>query len=426
MLEEYQNHSDQPAATLSMDAKFLEQLAKQTGFIRRKTSRFSATGFLLSLLKAIGSGQSSLNQLCISLAQHHPRALCKQALAYHFSEPALLFLQHLLTKVNETSTSMPGMQSRFKRILLQDSTQLRLHPGNAHHFKGMGNDSGATSAAKLDVISNLLTGEHFPSRISDGRHQDRANGPRIFDYLESGDLILRDMGYFDVDSFARMEQLNANWISRLHALVHAWDSQHVCLEERLSSFHGHVLDLDVTITHKGHPTRLIAIRASEEIKARRRAKGKDRRKRMGNTATKRSLEREGWNLYVTNLSREEFEAKDIVALYEGRWAIEIRFRALKGSARLHELLQRRTNKTALSVLLTAVMLFAHIGAKAINWLRSKAPTGRLLSAEKVYQWLANSLISLASIRAPMPYDIRALCLDRRSRLCLLRKMEPLF
>jgi len=426
MLKDYPAILVQPAAALNIDAALLDNLAKEAGFIRRKTSRFSATGFFLSLLKAVGSGQSSLNQLCISLAQHQPRALCKQGLAYHFSEPALDFLKRLLDKVNEASSNVPGIESRFGRILLQDSTQLRLHPGNAAHFKGMGNDAGATAAAKLDVISNLLTGEYFPSQISDGRHQDRSNGPRIFDYLESGDLVLRDMGYFDVDSFARMEDLGASWISRLHALVHVWDMEGVCLEERLSSSQGQVLDMDVTLTHKGHRARLIAIRATEEVKARRRAKGKERRKRMGNTATKRSLEREGWNLYVTNLSREEFAAKDIVTLYEGRWAIEIRFRALKGSTRLREMFQRRTNKTTLNVLLTAVMIFAHMGAKAILWLRSKAPVGRLPSAEKVYQWLANSLLSLANIRAPIPYDMRALCLDRRARTCLQRKIEPLF
>jgi hypothetical protein len=144
---------------------------------------------------------------------------------------------------------------------------------------------------------------------------------------------------------------------------------------------------------------------------------------MGNTATKRSLEREGWNLYVTNLSREQFKAKDIVTLYEGRWAIEIRFRALKGGARMRELFQRRTNKTALRVLLTAVMIFAHIGAKAILWLRSKAPLGRIPSVEKVYQWLVNSLLSLANISAPIPYDMRAMCLDRRSRTCLQNKID---
>lgn len=71
-------------------------------------------------------------------------------------------------------------------------------------------------------------------------------------------------------------------------------------------------------SHKGHQARLIAIRATKEVRARRRAKGSERRKRMGNTATKRSLEREGWNLYVTNLSGEESAAKNIVTLYEGR------------------------------------------------------------------------------------------------------------
>lgn len=426
MLEDYQDHSAQPAATLTIDAKTLEHLATQTGFIQRKTSRFSATGFLLALLKAVGSGQASLNQLCMSLAHHQPRALTKQGLDYHFNEPAVAFLESLLSKFAESSLPTSAYQHHFRRIFLQDSTQFWLHPGNAAHFKGVGNNSGATAAAKLDVISDLVSGELLPSHLSDGRHQDRANGPRIFDYLEAGDLVLRDMGYFDVEDFARIEQAGANWISRLHALAHVSDEEGNCLEDLLRDCRGDVLDIDVTITRKGHKARLIAVRAEQEVTERRRAKAKDRRKRMGNKASKRSLEREGWNLYVTDLPREQFECKDIVTLYQGRWDIEIRFRALKSSARMRELFKRRTNKTALRVFLTAVMIFAHIGAKVIQWLRPKAAQTRPLSAEKVYQWLANSLLSLTSINAPIPYDMRALCLERRSRPCLRSKIQPLF
>ena len=214
----------------------------------------------------------------------------------------------------------------------------------------------------------------------------------------------RVRGAMMVEIIVRRRAVPGLW----HAGGKVWDLQGVSLEERLSTFKGQVLDLDVLLTHKGHSVRLIAIGSSEETKSRRRAKGKDRRKRMGNTATKQSLAREGWNLYVTDLSREEFEARDIVAIYEGRWAIEIRFRAPKGSARLRELLQRRTSKTALRVLLTAVLIFVHIGAKAINWLSAKTPMRRLLSAEKVYQWLANSLVSLTTMRSPIPYDMRSL------------------
>ncbi len=45
----------------------LESLAKESGFIVRKTKGFSASGFVLSLIKSVITGKPSFNQLASNL-----------------------------------------------------------------------------------------------------------------------------------------------------------------------------------------------------------------------------------------------------------------------------------------------------------------------------------------------------------------------
>ena len=50
----------------------LESLAKESGFIVRKTKGFSASGFVLSLIKSVITGKPSFNQLALTLVTMLP------------------------------------------------------------------------------------------------------------------------------------------------------------------------------------------------------------------------------------------------------------------------------------------------------------------------------------------------------------------
>jgi hypothetical protein len=117
---------------------------------------------------------------------------------------------------------------------LEDATQMRMHPKNHSSFRAVANNSGVTSGAKIDVIMNLVSGELLRQKETQGYVQDRSLGPELLPMIMEGDLVLRDMGYFDVSSFAYIESQSAYWLSRLHgqASVRLLDGK--TLEELLS------------------------------------------------------------------------------------------------------------------------------------------------------------------------------------------------
>ena len=428
-IQSYRGHSTQPAATLNLTRDEIESLAKQVGFIKRRTQGFSASGFLLSLLKAVTGGKGSLSHLATSLGATEVRTLTRQGLAYRFSSQGLKFMQECLALVGADlhKPKHKGLiPMKFSRVILQDATQVRLHPKNAKHYKGIGNKSGAVSCAKLDTLTVLSTGEVVSTLLTNGKEQDRVNGHQLFDHLKKGDLVLRDMGYFDVKAFARIEAQGAFWVSRLTALASVWVDNKTPIEELLRRTSQDVLDLGVVVTKKRHKCRLIAVRLPEEVANLRRAKAKKHRKKMGSQPRKESLLRAGWSLYLTNLDVDEVESLDIVKIYEQRWAIEIQFRALKGSSKIRNLLNCRANKTHLHILLTALMIYAQLIGKSYCFMLGKSQKKRSVSIEKVAQWLSLRVVEMRSIEAPLTYAIKNLLHEKRHRKPLAERAKSLF
>ena len=133
----------------------LTEIAKKTGLIKRNTSKFSADGFLLSLLQAVSSGQGSLQNLVLQLSQILNCSLSRQGLHYRFKPEALLFLQEVSDSLYQLQAGS-NKGSCFKRVLLQDSTQLRLPPKSSKHYKGIGNKWGPKGSAKIDIALSIV------------------------------------------------------------------------------------------------------------------------------------------------------------------------------------------------------------------------------------------------------------------------------
>ena len=75
--------------------KKLPVLAKETGFIQRRSSKFSGEGFVLTLLKGVLSGKGSLNQLAGILGRTGVRPLSRQALWERVDKRAVSFMQEV-------------------------------------------------------------------------------------------------------------------------------------------------------------------------------------------------------------------------------------------------------------------------------------------------------------------------------------------
>ena len=397
----------------------LRKLAIQSGLISRQTRKFSAHGFLLALLKAVSTGHASFGQMAISLGDSEALTLSRQALHQRMKPSAVTFLQSVLQQLTSSSVGAPVKDGKFPfgRILVEDATQFRMHPKNHPFFRAVANNSGPTAGAKVDVVFDLISGHLLGHREVEGHVQDRTLGPQLLPMVEKGDLVLRDMGYFDVAAFAEIEAKQAFWLSRLHGQAGVTLEDGQSLETRLASTTADTLELDVTLTQRGHPVRLIAIRASPEVAARRRQLKKEKRKRNGTQASKQSLAREDWNILVTNIPVGQCPAEELCRLYRQRWEIEIHFRAWKQSLHMHKALHRITSRTHLHALILAAMIFSTLAVRIKLLILSRQPE-RQVSGEKLFGWLSGRLKMLRSLWSELVFDPRHFhrCKRRRKTL----------
>lgn len=164
--------------------------------------------------------------------------------------------------------------------------------------------------------------------------------------------------------------------------------------------------------------RLVAIRLPEETANRRRQQKKEKRFKNKTSPRKRTLIREGWNLYLTNLTETQCTADEVVRSYEQRWQIEIQFRALKQSTAMKKAMGRITNRNHLQPLLYAAMIFATLTVRIHRLIASPLSKPFRLSIEKTAVWLSQSLTFLRNLGSPLEYDMRHLLHDRRRRRTL--------
>jgi hypothetical protein len=97
--------------------------------------------------------------------------------------------------------------------------------------------------------------------------------------------------------------------------------------------HG-VVDASVQLGEKRLPCRLLAVRVSPEIVARRRQKIREKARDHGREPSQEYLELQEWTIFVTNCPRSLLRWKEVVVLYRARWQIERLFKLWKSYNRL--------------------------------------------------------------------------------------------
>lgn len=407
-----------PAAHTKSLFNGLEDLARESGLIRRISKKFSACGFVLALLKAVISGNASFNQLVIELSHSETSSMSAQALWKRVNESAIRFMTSLTAKaLKERWGQGPVIPSQiFKRVIIEDSSQVKLPSDNHEEFPGHGNDKGKTAGCKFDFAFDLLNAEVISNTLHLATDQDHDLGKDLVDQAEEGDLFLRDMGYFCLGEFALLEARGAHWLSRLPANVMASDLRGCKLETILRGTKRNKVEFKALLGEVAHPARLIAVRAAPAVAQQRRRERRASARKQGKKPNQDMLTRDGWYLLVTSVDAGLMSCKRLFDLYRVRWQIEITFRAWKQAGHLQEALKRHSNLFHLQALMYAGILHLILTMKMVSLLQSMSPK-RVLSIEKIADALVSFLNILTSLQTFANYnpDPRHLQMDKRSR-----------
>ena len=420
--------------TRVFDHDQLEALARQTGFVQRSTSKLTGTAFVdLMTTDMLDEATVSLDGLCDLLRQRHPQAtMTPQALHQRILTPqASTYVYEVLQLALRENLAAVGAQlpatllAPFGRVLLEDSTQCRLHAKLAEDFKGSGG-SASTSTVKIDLIYDYTHAVIYDLHITDGTAADQARAAALVPYLRAHDLVMRDLGYFCLPALRQIANQQAYFLSRLCKGVQVClaandEAPSLPLVVHLQQhFPRHaVVDLDVYVGQEDQlPCRLIAYRLPDEVVAHRRRTAHEVARKKGRTPTQEYLAWLQYGWYITNVSRDVWTAAVVGTVYRLRWQIELTFKHWKSLLHLHVLKGTRPERIKCflySRLITIVIL--NIISAYASWYAANC-LQREMSIHKLINWLKRkSRLSMAIYQGNMDTLLSNLRSDISKMLC---------
>ena len=253
----------------------INQLAVQTGFIIR-SRQIKAVEFLIYLITESVRGCVSCNDLAAAIDFESGTTASRQAYHKKMGRASLRFFEAILARIMlaKTTISLPLPFRKFKRILVQDSTVVKLPTKLMEIFSGVKNAYTQVCNARIPCVYDLLSGSFTHWSMHPYSKNDLVVASDLV--VRMGDLVLRDRGYFTFDELQRIMEAQGDFVSRYKhktVLYHPETGEEIDLFWLLKT--ERTIDRNVLIgKDRQVEVRLIAAEVSQEIASRRRQKAK--------------------------------------------------------------------------------------------------------------------------------------------------------
>lgn len=306
----------------------INQLSVQTGFIKR-CRKIKAVEFLIYMITESLRGCISYNDLAATIQFETGTMASRQAYHNKVSHASVRFFKAILAIIMyaKTYAAIPSQFRQFKRILVQDSTVIKLPSKLMGVFSGVRNAHTQVCNTRIQCVYDLLAGSFTQWSMHSYSKNDLAVANELD--VRAGDLILRDRGYFAPKEFRRIIEAHGEFISRYKYKTNLYDpqtGQEIDLLRLLKTQRN--IDKKILI-EKDNPieVRIIAAEVSQETASRRRQKAKKEYK--GHNPGKEVLFLMGWTIFFTSLTSPDLDINDFLELYGLRWRIENIFKTWK-------------------------------------------------------------------------------------------------
>lgn len=414
----------------------LEAIARETKFTKR-TSVVSAYGFLQTMLvESLDTAHSSLVRMCDTLKKIlHKKQITPQSLMERINAiETVNFLKRVFENVmKEKLLKLPEVPANllrtFSKVLLQDSSTVNLHEHLQKEFKGSGGRS-SKSAIKFDVIYEYKGKNYESITLTDQKKADQKLADNILEHLTKNSLVIRDLGYLNIASLINIISKEAFFLSRMRSdslvYLNMNDESQIDIfefvEKKYKNFN--VIDLDVYITAKKLPVRLIIYRAPPDVVNERRRAAIATAKKQGRNLREKTLRQMNFTVFITNVSREIWKPEVIGTIYRIRWQIELIFKCWKSNMHIDHLKGINANRIKCLVYARLILLilinyiFVLAEYLAINILQKN------VSMSKVHNWIRNPERLLKLIKGKttvwekrvfIDTIDKAMCMKKRSR-----------
>jgi hypothetical protein len=304
-----------------LDLEAINSLSVETGFIKRRR-KIRALEFLIYMIIESIRGCVSCNDLAAVIEAGTGTMASRQAYHHRMNSRSVRFFEAVLAAVmrSKVGSALHSRLGRFKRILIQDSTVVKLPARLLELFSGVGNTDMQVCNARVQSAFDLRGGSFTHWSIDSYSRNDLVAADDL--HIHAGDLVLRDRGYFTYDQCRRIIDTQADFISRYKHNTTFHDPQtgyqlDLCALLRTQRN----IDAKVMIGKSDRmEVRLIAMKVSQEMASRRRQKAK--KQTHGHNPGKEVLFLMGWTIFLTSIADDELTMDDFIELYGLRWRIE--------------------------------------------------------------------------------------------------------
>lgn len=257
-------------------------------------------------------------------------------------------------------------------------------------FSGVRNGTTAVCNARIQGVYDLVSRQFV--RFSIDPHSKNDQSCALDIDVQPGDLVLRDRGYFLIDSIAKFKKIGADTILRYKSGTKIFDIET-----------GKEIDLVQYLTKNGSMDKEVLIGAKEKLKVRilaepvneetanlRRMKIKKDRKR--NNLSEKLLKLQSWTIYITSITQLDISFDIIYDLYGLRWRIENIFKTWKSNfsfAKIHNVSAQQV-QVLIRARLIMVTLFVHRIFKRLSVITKKS-SGKTLSMMKLMRYISKNL-----------------------------------
>ena len=385
----------------------------------------------------MSAGVKSYSDWACSLTTVIGKTVSKQAIFQRMTPAWVATAKALLREVISQQAQQQikhSLFSGFINVWLQDSTTLHLPDALINLFKGNMSRGKQKSVAKLNVIVNALSGfcpvlEWMSFTINEQRLSSSIQA-----IAKKGDLVIRDLGYFVLESFKLFQAKGIFFLSRWKFGITLYDPEtgkEVHLDKLLKG-KNHVDQYLLIGKDKELKVRLVAIKLSDSQTSRRIRKArKDRDKRVNHS--KKYYQLLSYVIFITNVDDQTWDYKQVAEAYRVRWNIEILFKSWKSGFHIQDIIpEARAHTERVESILYLILIF-------ITWFQmllyvplrwAKELRGKSLSLMKTVKYVANHLYDLINTQICLKRKRQIIyhcCYDKRhDRLNAIERLEKFY
>ena len=394
-----------------LSVEVIRRIAHETKFVERCWKKISPEDFVDYLCTESVKGTVSHNDLAAKIAVEEGHSASRQAYYERMDDDCVLFFKRILEEVMKTKYDTDELMDSesvkgYKRILVQDSTIVRLPQELFEIYSGVKNSGAIACNARIQGVYDLLAGNFVYFSIDTYTRTDLA---AVFDFtLQKGDLMLRDRGYLVLGAISKAIDSEADIISRYKHKMTFTDPEtekNIDLLKMLKE-KGKVDMLVLAGEKEKVLVRIVAVPACEETANLRRMKA--RKEAKSYSPSSEVLELMSWTIFITTIKDTTFSFDVILILYSLRWRIETIFKAWKSHLQFNKI--HNVSAEQLTVLLYArfimiciVFIHGYDKFKSLLFSRKNKELSLLKFIRFVMRNLTNFLENCLSVRNEMKF-----------------------